>query len=505
MTAIASALHAGGLKPSCSGGLPGRDPMLMSRGTEVFGRLYAAALALCLWVSPDGVAQTGEAVYEFQTCTLVKCELTLNDTIRLALERNRPLLNRRLDREVQRFSLEVAEDRYRPTFSLTSFANEDRIDQTTGLGARSVLRVPTGGQFGIGYNDSRSRRFSDSGSHTLSFSQPLLKGAWPGVATAPLRQARISEQLNVLSFRQTIVGLIDSVIGAYRGLTGAMRQLEISESSLLRARQQLESTRALISVGRVAEREAGRSEAAVANRELALVRARNQLENAQFRLINILELDSAIRIAPLEELAAEKLDTAFEAEFDYALRNRPDYLSAWLGVDTAEIGLAVARNNMLPDLSLSYNWTERNSRDIDNGVRLTLSAPLPWNDRSRKLQRMQARNALVKAERNVVELREAISVAVRQAVNEVEVGFRLIELAHNARELAERNLEVENAKFSQGLSSTFEVAASEDNLVQAEQAEVNAIISYLGVLNRLDSTTGRTLDRWGVEVEEFSP
>ena len=454
---------------------------------------------------PDGAAQTVAAAKELPSCTLAKCELTLNDAILLALERNRPLLNSRLDREVQRFSLEVAEDRYRPTFSLNPFANQDRIDRTVGLGARSVLRVPTGGQFGIQYNDTRSRLFEDSGSQTLSFSQPLLKGAWPGVATAPLRQARISERINVLSFRQTTASLIDAVIRAYRGLTGAMRQLEISESSLQRARQQREATRALIGVGRVAEREAGRSEAAIANRELALVRARNQLENAQFRLINILELDSAIRIAPLEELAAKKLDTAFESELDYALRNRNDYLSVGLGVDIAEIGLAVAHNNMLPDLSLSFDWTERKTGEIDNGVRLHLTVPLPWNDRSRELQRMQARNALRKAERNVLELRESIGVSLRQAVNDVEVGFRLIELARNARELAERNLEVEDAKFSQGLSSTFEVAASEDDLVRAEQAEVDAIISYLDALTRLDQTTGRTLDRWGVEVEAFSP
>ena len=486
-------------------GSPAAAPVLASGGTAGIGRLCAAALALCLWAPPDGAAQTVAAANALPTCTLARCELTLNDAILLALARNRPLLNSRLDREVQRFSLEVAEDRYRPTFSLSPNVNEDRLDRTTGLGARSVLRVPTGGQFGIRYNDTRSRLFEDSGSQSLSFSQPLLKGAWPGVATAPLRQARISEWINVLSFRQTTASLIDAVIGAYRGLTGVMRQLEISESSLLRARQQLEATRALIGVGRVAEREAGRSEAAIANRELALARARNQLENAQFRLIDILELDIAIRIDPLEELAAERLDTAFEAELDYALRNRNDYLSAGLGVEIAEIGLAVARNNMLPDLSLSFDWTELNTGEIDNGVRLTLTAPLPWNDRSRELQRTRARNALSKAERNLLELRESIGVSLRQAINEVEVGFRVIELARNARELAERNLEVEEAKFSQGLSSTFEVAASEDDLVRAEQAEVDAIVNYLDALTRLDRTTGRTLDRWGVEVEAFSP
>ena len=90
-------------------------------------------------------------------------------------------------------------------------------------------------------------------------------------------------------------------------------------------------------------------------------------------------------------------------------------------------------------------------------------------------------------------------------MNDVEVGLRLAELARGARALAERNLAVEEAKFGQGLSSTFEVASSEEELVRAEQAEADAIVSYLDALTRLDRTAGRTLDRWDVRLESAAP
>ena len=64
---------------------------------------------------------------------------------------------------------------------------------------------------------------------------------------------------------------------------------------------------------------------------------------------------------------------------------------------------------------------------------------------------------------------------------------------------------MEEAKFGQGLSSTFEVAASEEELVRAEQAEADAILAYLDALTRLDRTAGRTLDRWGVRLEAVAP
>ena len=200
----------------------------------------------------------------------VQLDLTLEKAIDLALEKNRPLLNRRLDREVQRFSLEVVEDRWTPRATIRPFVSKDRQGRETGVSSQIGMRVPTGGEFALRWDERLSEEFEDSRSQSLSFSQPLLKGAWVDIETAPIRQARLGEKLNVLSFRQTVEDLVVAVIGAYRRLIGAVRQAEIADTALQRAREQLQATRALISAGRVAEREAVRAEVTVANRELAL-------------------------------------------------------------------------------------------------------------------------------------------------------------------------------------------------------------------------------------------
>ncbi len=432
-------------------------------------------------------------------CTAIVCELTLKDAIGLALERNRPLLNSRLDREAQKFSLDVAEDRWSPQITVGPFASRDRQDHKAGVGTRMSLRVPTGGTFALGWDETLSRRFDGTGSQTFSYSQPLLKGAWNDIDSATVRQARLEERIDRFAFRRTVADLVVAVIGAYRTLIAAVRQVEIAEASLQRAREQLEATRALIGAGRVAEREAGRSEAATANRELALIRAQNRLESAQFALINILELDSKVRIRPLEELKAGQQDATLAPTLEDALQDRVDYRQAGLQVEIARIGLTVARNNLLPDVALSFRWTHDNTGRSDSEVRI--GATIQLNDRTPELAHLQARNSLRKAERNVVELRQSIDTALRQALNNVEVGLRLTELTGAARELAERNLAVEEAKFGQGLSSTFEVASSEEELVRAEEAEADAILSYLVALTRLDQIAGRVLDRWDVRIE----
>ena len=462
---------------------------------------FGAVVVLCLAGPVPAAAQApAEAL---PGCAENVCALTLKDAIGLALARHRPLRNSRLDREVQRFSLEVAEDRWSPKVTVGPFAGRERRDYRAGVGARMSLRVPTGGTFSLGWDRTLSGRLDDSGSQTLAFSQPLLKGAGADIDGAAVRQARLRERSDGLAFRQAAADLVVSVIGAYRALTGAMRQVEIGEASLRRAREQLEATRALIGAGRVAEREAGRSEAAIANRELAAVRARNRLEAAQFALIDILELDSRVRIRPLEALRAGPRDAALAPALEDVLRRRTDYLRAGLRVEIAGIALSVARNNLLPDLALSFRWTRDDAGGTDNLVRMDATVPL--NDRAPRLAHLQARNALSKAQGDVVELRASIGAALRQAVNDVGVGLRLAELARDARALAERNLAVEEAKFGQGLSSTFEVASSEEDLVRAEQAEADAIVSHLDALTRLDRVSGRTLDRWGIRLGDVWP
>ena len=426
-------------------------------------------------------------------------DLTLEDTIKLALQNNRPLLNRRLDREVQRFSLDVIEDRWTPRATISPFASKDRQDRLTGVRSQVGMRVPTGGRFALRWDETLSGEFEDSRSQALSFTQPLLKGAWINIETAPIQQARLGEEINILSFRQSAENLIVSVIGAYRTLIGTVRQVEIAETALRRAETQLQATQALISAGRVAQREAVRARVTVATRELSLTQARNRLDAANFRLLDILELASTVRIHPLEKLKVARNPATFESVFEEALRQRPDYLQSGLLIQIARINLAVAKNNILPDLSLGFELSDTDPGRKDAQVRLDLA--IPFNDRFRDLDRLRARNELRKAERNQLELRESIDVSVRQVVNDAEVGLRLTELARDARQLAEQNLAIEQEKFGHGLSTSFEVSSSEDELVQAEQAEVDAIIRYLDVLTRLDYISGATLDSWGIRLE----
>ena len=425
-------------------------------------------------------------------------ELTLDDAIRLALRNNRSLLDARLDRTLEEFALDVAGDRYRPTASITSSVDAARDrDTETNLSTTGNIRVPTGGEFTLGW---RKPLAGGGGDYSLGFSQPLLKGFGIDVDTAPLRTARIREKIDILHFRDAVAGVIDSTIRNWRNLIRSNRQLEIAEASLERARNQLKVNRALIEAGQMAEREVLQSEAEIANRELSLVEARNALIDANFKLIDTLDIDSASSIRPLETPRDRRAAPGVAEGIEVALSKAPDYLEALLDADIARIALKVAEDGRLWDLSLDTTASRDNSGGpTDYNAKLTLRVPL-W-DRSPRQTWMEARARVRKAERGLVERRQKIAIDVRQAVYNVEVGLRRIELARQALALTQQKLEIERSKLRQGLSSAFQLSQFEEDLVAAQNAEVDAVISYENALTSLDRTLGTTLETWDVRVE----
>jgi outer membrane protein TolC len=52
-----------------------------------------------------------------------------------------------------------------------------------------------------------------------------------------------------------------------------------------------------------------------------------------------------------------------------------------------------------------------------------------------------------------------------------------------------------------GRGEIFQVVTFQNNLVEARNRELTAIIAYLNALTGLDQTVGTTLDTWNVTIE----
>ena len=471
----------------------------MAFRTAIFIAILLGSAATELWASSE------------ETLTDERL-LTLFEAIDILLQRNRQVLNLRLDRKEQQFSFAIDENQFGPKFSISSSTSVRRDDSTgddtANIRGNIAFKLPTGGN--VALSTGKNITGEASSNSTVSLTQPLLKGAGLDVGRASLHRSRNREMTNVLSLRQTVARLVHSVIQSYRSLIQASMQLKNNEAALARAHDQIKVTQALIKAGRVAKREITRSESTIAQREIALLRAINLRDSASLALAGILNLPGSTRLVPDAVSHAELYgeDNAsnleLEASISEALVNRPEIHKAMLNIENARIDLLLARNSLLPDLSLSASiMQDHETGESDQQAVLNLTIPL--NDENMELGYVRAKNALMKAERDLESLHESISIEVRQAVTEVEIGYRVVQLARQARELAEKNLAVEQAKFGQGLSSTFEVASSQDDLLAAQNEEIDQIIAYRNAESKLHQALGTTLEVWGIEIETVVP
>ena len=278
--------------------------------------------------------------------------------------------------------------------------------------------------------------------------------------------------------------------------------MTIAREALERARRQLEINRALVEAGRMAPQDLVQTEAAVADRQYALNDREDALEAANSSLVNILDLEEGVRVEPSEEPAVRPERPDLEQSLETAFARRTDHLRAELGIQFAQMDLRIAENNRLPDLALSARASRRGGEpsktDYFGGLNLTV----PLWDYGPERALVGARNSVRRAEMALAESYESIRIQVRRAVRGVAVALRRIDLAGEARELAERKLDIERLKLQQGLSSSFQLGRFEDDLVNAQARELDAVVGYRNALDSLDRALGTTLDRWGISVEQ---
>lgn len=440
----------------------------------------------------------------------------MSDAIWLGLRDNRAIRSAYLNRISQKFDLRVAEDRFTPKLALSgrylAMRNQSDRYRQSGLSPQATLLTPYGSRVSLGWNYSYTQadeagRSGNDGA-TFSVIQPLLRGAGKDITTAPLRLARLSEQVNRLNLKSTLSQTITQIITAYRNLLQAQEQVKIAQESLKRARDLLEVNQAMIDAGRMAEFEIIQTEADVASQELSYEETRNQLDTVRLALLQLLGLNLNTLIVATESLQARKVDVDAGLALKQAKASQPAWLIQLINSEQADINLAVARNERLWDVSLvgGMNQThargpqDSSSRSWENYVGVQVEIPV--GDLGTRQAEVQAQ---VNRRTHDIELEEAhqqLKRDVTNAVRDISTRWRQYEIAQRARDLSRRKLDIEREKLTVGRSSNFQVLSFETDLRNAENARLNALISYLNAQAGLDQTLGTTLQSWDITLND---
>ena len=459
--------------------------------------------------------------------------LSLADAVFIGLRENRTVKSAYIDRVSQKFDLVVAEARFRPTATLTASINATREGSLNGtavaLTPTAQWLIPTGAQFQFSWAKLDSRQGGvDVGSDiaTVSVSQPLLRGFGIDVNMAPIRVARLQNRINHLALKSTVAETVTGIVVAYRNLLQAQEQLVIAQDALDRAKAQLQQTQAFVDAGRTAAADLVQSQADIANQQVGLLSAEQARNSAQLALLSLLAMDLHTNVVAADPIEVRHVSVDVDRAIAIGMDNRMDLISRHLDLEQARQNLLVAKNNRLWSLnvvgSLQHQTQSGNGALVLNpttglpvpgvnapivglpsnigSVGLELSIPL--GDLSLRQQEIQAATTVRSDEVQLADLGQQVESEVRDAVQGVELSWRQVEAARQARTLAAQTLDLEREKQRAGRASNFEVLSFQTDLRAANTQALAAEIAYLNALTTLDEQLGTTLDTWKVTLND---
>ncbi len=461
--------------------------------------------------------------------------LTLDEAIRLALDKNRNIKVQDFSRGIARADLLAAYGQFDPTIdfgrsyseSSTSLSSDPQLasqlelvkTDNYNLSLNGVM--PWGLNYSIGATAENQRgtynnfvnNYSTFGG--VSVTQPLLRGFGFGSNLNGVRVARANRGIADWQFRQTVIDTITNVVGAFSDLELAHKELEISQRSRDLAANLVAENEKRFKVGGMSESDVTQARAQTATREEAIIfseQAVRDAENALRRLIGEdIVLPEAVPL-PIEPATIAEPTVQRAEDLRKAYDLRPDYQAARLGIDIRRANESLAKNQLLPQLDFvgSYGYSgldpdfERSRRMVANqdnraySAGMVVNIPLTFTEgrgrlRSARLQREQS-------EADLGRLQQDIAVSVAHAADEIETTRRRVEADRTAYELAKQALENEIKKLRAGTSNTFFVLNLQENVAGAESSLYNALADQRRASASYDHELGTTLTRYNVTL-----
>jgi outer membrane protein TolC len=454
--------------------------------------------------------------------------LSIEEARRLALENSLELRVQLFDPAVSREVLGEEEARFEALF--TTSVSYDKTDSPTATRlesnqAKSLRVTPgvslplvTGGTLSanlpLGRFESDNEFAVLNPSYTsdfvVSFSQPLLRGAGPYVATQGIRLAFYNYQESQAQTKLEIIRVLTVLDRAYWRLYAARQEARLRRQEYDLAVAQLDRARRQVDVGLVAEVEVVRAESGVADTLENVIIADNQLRDRQRelkRILNAPELPMGAPVAIVPSTDPRPLRYSVDAtELAHAaVGNRMEMLETELALarDAAEV--TVARNATLPLVALDYTYSVNGlGKSIDDSFqllqdsdfadhRLGLRVEVPIGNEAAlsRLRRSLLRRLQTLATRDQRDLQ--IRQEVFNAVDQLEATWQRILASRQRVVLAARVVELEQRQFNQGLRTSTDVLDAQTRLANAQSSEVQAIAEYQIAQVDIAQATGTVL------------
>ncbi len=415
-------------------------------------------------------------------------QLSLQDCIKIALEKNTTVLQSQYQAESQNAKVLSAYGGILPTVGASG---EFTYNKSTSLTYNGVVLPSAANVITRQYSAGVSANYM----------------LFDGLANfATINSAVSSGQAADLSYQRSRQTAVYQTVQNYLAVFNARDQLGISEDNLKRDQQQLETIKEQNSVGSSSLADVYQQQAVVSADEYSLVQAQNTYDQAQATLKFFLGVPVIDSVAFADSTVKTEIDTSefviINQQFsqsaqilDKALEARSDYQSAIENLDASKSSLNVARAEYSPTVSAfadyGINGPQLNQVSQNNSLYGGLSISLPIFNGFQTQTNIQVADVNVKsAEQNLDATRRQVQLDVYQALLNLNASEKQYEAGVNQVASGKINLETAQEKFRIGGATLLDVLTANAQYTQALSNQVIAAYAYIQAKQQIEFAIG---------------
>ena len=414
--------------------------------------------------------------------------LSLDDAVRIGIEKSRTLEIARLDRDMARQKIRETWSSVLPQIT-TSFTYTRTLKP-------SVLLFPPG-QGGF---PSMLETSSDNAGHaSLDVHQPLFDLS----AIAGIKAAGIVRRMSEEAYRNTEAAVIADIKISYFDALISKEQLKLIEQSIARWEESRRDTRAMFRQGVAADIDTLKAFLSVENLRPDLLQAENRVVTTMTKLKNAMgiQADSSVVLSGKLGLSSATYPREIAAAYREALDARPDLRLLDLQVKAEGEKISSVRAERFPVIS-AFGKLESQTAFNDNihpsdsvwpassSVGLQFTLPIFTGYRISS-QVEQARIAQLQTRTRAEELRANIRAEVEVKLLNFSESQKRIEVQNKTISVAERSYKISLLRFREGIGSRLELTDAELQLNKAKTNYLQAVYDYLVASTQLEKALGR--------------
>lgn len=409
---------------------------------------------------------------------------TLDDCISYAMQNNITLQKSRLQQQSAAEDVKAQKGALLPTLNAST-------NQSVGYRPWQDAGVAT---VTNGQVNTKVDKTYYNGSYNLNASWTVWNG---GRNRNNVRLSELTAQQSELNVAEQANSIEERICQLFVQCLYLNEAIGVSRSTLETSKKNEERGREMVEVGLLAQADLAQLTSQRANDEYNIVEAESQLANYKLQLRQLLQLtaDADFDIAVPATTNEQALSDipALQSVYEQALASRPEIENARLGIESSKLSIAIAKAGWLPTLSLTggaststnslsnNGWGNQMKTNVNMSGGLSLSVPI-FDGKQTKTSVAKARIQQQQAMLDLQDQQQQLYQTIEGYWLDATTNQQKFRAACTSVASSQASFDLLQEQFNVGLKNIVELMNGKDNLLQAQQNQLQA--KYLTLLNQ---------------------